>query len=354
MKKHWFISLLTILLCTALLVCSLSACGDDKYSMKESTKEEKATILTVGGHEVPYELFRAFFLTRASTLSDSLTWEEKWENLMPEVLADVSRVYAVFSLCEKYGIDPYGNDVDKILQKRIKISIEGGQLNGIYISGYGKYSAYLDALSENYLTDRASRLLLRYQIAEEQLLAKLIVPYKSSYQYTEQDLKAFYESDSCRLIEMVYHNLANLPGEEGKSLVDKALGHLQTAESDEERTNICMQYFHIKPSKTLVSLYAFPAENGREMLDEAFSLQIGEYSQPLTVRTGTGDYIYLLRHIEKATGDFKNYAEDVEDLYLRDCFYRELAEKEAELQKKVTYTDLYREKENKPILFEEN
>ena len=58
--------------------------------------------------------------------------------------------------------------------------------------------------------------------------------------------------------------------------------------------------------------------------------------------------------MKKATGDFKNYAEDVEDLYLRDCFYRELAEKEAELQKKVTYTDLYREKENKPILFEEN
>ena len=271
---------------------------------------------------------------------------------MPEVLQDIARVYAVFALCEKYEIDPYGEDIDKALEKRIKISIDGGHINGTYIKGYGSYNAYLEALSANYLTDRASRLLLRYQLAEEQLVFKLTEPYKSSYAYTEQDLQAFYESDDCRLVEMVYHDVAALPLDESEALVDKALNLLKDAQTDEERIAICVQYFHIKPSETLVSPHAFSSENGGEVLKEAFHLGIGEYSEPIPVHTAIGDYIYLVRRIEKKSGDFKKVAEDVEDLYLRDCFYRELAEKEKELQKDVTYTDFYRNKENQPIVFE--
>ena len=104
MKKHRLISLLSFLLCISLLLCAFSACSDDKYKMKESSREEKQTILKVGDHEVPYELFRAFFLTRVSALDESLPWAEKWQRAMPEVLADISRVYAVFSLCEKFVV----------------------------------------------------------------------------------------------------------------------------------------------------------------------------------------------------------------------------------------------------------
>lgn len=356
MKKHWLISLFSLFLCTALLLCVFSACGGDKYKMQESTREEKQTILTMGGHEVPYELFRAFFLTRTSALDAALPWEEKWEKVMPDVLEDISRVYAVFSLCEKYDIDPNSDAIDQALKDRIEISVDGGTLNGIYVSGYGKYSAYLDALAANYLTDRASRLILRYQIAEEKLLSALAVPYKSSYQYTEADLQAFYESDNCRALEMVCRDLATYPDlEENYAIVEKALEYLKKDSSDENRQRIYWQYFNntkLEESKAFVSLHAFPAEHGRDLLDEAFTLEIGEYSEPLTVRTGTSDYIYLLRRIEKPQGNFKDVAEDIEDLYLRDYFYRELSEKEAELRSNVAYTDLYREKENKQISFE--
>ena len=263
MKKHRFLPLLSAFLCVAMLLCAFSACsGEKKYEMKESTKEEKTAILTIGGQDVPYELFRAFFLTRASALDPTLSNEETWEAVMPEVLDDVARVYAVFALCEKYEIDPYSKEIDKALDNRIALSIDGGHINGTYIKGYGTYSAYLDALAESFLTDRASRLLLRYQLAEERLIAKLTEPYKSSYPYTEEDLKAFYESDECRVVEMVYYNTAALPLDEGEALVEKALAMLKNADTDEERIAICMQYFHIKPSNALVSPYAFSLENG--------------------------------------------------------------------------------------------
>lgn len=354
MKKHWPFSLLSLILCASLFLCTLCGCSDE-YKMKESTAEEKETIITLGGHEVPYELFRAFFFTHESALDDSLTWAEKWELVMPEVLSDISRVYAVFSLCEKYGIDPYSEKTDKILKERIKISIEGGDVNDTHVNGYGTYEAYLEALEKQFLTDRAFRLILRYEIAEEQLLSLLTEPEKSSAGYTEQDLQAFYESDACRMIEMYFFDYVRygFTLESAKTEVaEKLLERLQNSSTKQERENAAMAYFHALPSQTPVSLYAFPAENGSSLLDEAFSLEIGEYSQLVTLHTETGDYIYLLYRTEKQQSDFTKLRKEIEDLYLRDRFYRELTAKEEELQKQVTYSDLYREKENNPIIFE--
>ena len=62
MKSHSLRFAVTILLCIALLLPVFTACSDDEYKMKASTEEELATVLTIGGQDVPYELFRAFFL----------------------------------------------------------------------------------------------------------------------------------------------------------------------------------------------------------------------------------------------------------------------------------------------------
>ena len=356
-------SLMLSFVCILLVLCSLTACSGEKYPMRESSREEKETVLTVGGQDVPYELFRAFFLTRVSALDSALSWEEKWTEAMPAVLEDISRVYAVFSLCETYGINPYSKEIDKILQKRIKVSIEGGEIGGIYMSGYESYDQYIEALEKSYLTDRAARILLRYQICEEKLLEKLTLPYKSEYQYTEDDLKAFYESDAVRLVVLLCKSTVEFPGVDDigeyiAELVAQGREALLDAESEQERINLSMQYFRISTPENeikngvLISPHAFSKENGAELLPAAFELNVGEYSEIIRVSSATDDYYYIVYLMEKDTSDYKSRAEEIEDLYLRDCFYRELEAEEKKLLDEVVYTDALTEKENTEIVFE--
>jgi hypothetical protein len=63
-----FLALITLL--------SISACAKNKYKPVPSTDEEKKTVFTLGEYEVPYELFRTFFLTDKEELDggDKSVW----------------------------------------------------------------------------------------------------------------------------------------------------------------------------------------------------------------------------------------------------------------------------------------
>ena len=86
-----------------------------------------------------------------------------------EVEREAAKVYALFSLCEKYGIDPYAEEVEEEITAQVELSIQGSETE----YGYGSVKAYLKEIGEQFLNDSVYRLYLRYDICERLLSAKL-------------------------------------------------------------------------------------------------------------------------------------------------------------------------------------
>lgn len=353
---------LAFLMCA--FCCLFIACGEGGYDQKESTEEELTIVLKMGTHDVPYELFRALFINRKAEIdggnlslwtgADAAQYHAK---IMPLVLQDLAAIYATFDLAKEYDIDPFGDDVSEELSEQITISVDGGEWNGIAIKGFENYDAYLGSLATNGMNDGASRLLLRYQICENRLIDLLAVPYTSKYTYTEANLQALYESDDCRRFVLLYRetNTLGMTSEEHESVVLKGLEKLR-AESDEvEIVKISKQYFQNSIAEIENGSFLTPNALGEqvwgEVLDAAFSLEVGEFSEPIAVTTAAQDFLYVVHRIEKNLSEYKKNAEDIEELYVRDRLYGDLKEKEAALLTSVVYTDFYSTLIGKNIIY---
>ena len=348
-------------LATSLL---LSSCGDTAYEQIPSTDEEKSTVLTMGEHNVPYELFRAFFINRKTEVDkgDDSVWTGEnapyyFDKITPLVLEDIAAVYAVLDLAEEMDIDPYGEAVEDELNEQIAINVDGGVWNGVNISGCGSYEAYLSSLAESHMNDGAARLLLRYQICENKLLDLLTTPYTSKYSYTEDDLQFFFSDDKCQQFVLLYReaNTLGLTAEENRTLVDNALVHLRAANDTQTVVDLSKQYFHNSIDEikngTFLTRFALGKQLYGEILDAAFSLEVGEFSHPISVSTATQDFLYVIHRVEKDKNAYATRAEEIEELYLCDRFYTDVATKEATLLQNVTYTDFYRSLIGKSIVY---
>ncbi len=365
MKKRFcrltalFLAFLTCAFC-----CLFTACGDGGYDQKKSTEEELTTVLKMGTHDVPYELFRALFINRKAEVDggDPSLWTgadaaQYHEKIMPLVLEDLAAIYATFDLAKEYDIDPFGDDVSEELSDQITISVEGGTWNGVTIQGFDNYDAYLDSLAKNGMNDGASRLLLRYQICEDRLIDLLAVPYTSKYTYTEADVQALYESDDCRRFVLLYRetNALGMTKEEHENVVLKGLEKLRAETDGTEIVKISKQYFQNSITEIENGSFLTPNALGRqvwgEVLDEAFALEVSEFSEPIAVSTATQDFLYVVHRIEKDTDAYKKNAEDIEELYVRDRLYNDLKKKEKSLLTSVVYTEFYNTLIGKNIIY---
>lgn len=192
--------LITLLMLVALIatVLSLASCGKNGgYAEIPSSKKESTPVATLGGHEVRYELFRAYFSAMYSGKTEGMT-EAEWENAKTAVLREIALLYATFDVAEANGVDPYGDEIDEEVAERVKIDYEGGEANGVIIEGVGDRDKYKAALAAANLTDAVNRLIYRCDATQAALYDYLVTNYAYGKDTgAESDARTFFDSADC-------------------------------------------------------------------------------------------------------------------------------------------------------------
>ncbi len=334
-----FLRITALLLVLSALLGTVSCA----YRTKRSTKEERETVFTVDGeYEVKYELYRFAFLSEL--MNYTYQYKDKWDQQMKNryfnlcdtaAREEVCRVYALFDLCEEYGIDPYSRKVDKAVKEAVKDAFYNEE------TGYGNRKTYLEALRDANMNDSVFRLYLRYGICEE-LLAEAMhaagfVPED------ETTVRNHYYGDGTVHATWIYIPYEIFHGsyddDKLNDLVIRAQGadlaaflslthqHFQNAYTDEELD----EGFYF--GKTQLDDYY------SELVETAFSLKVGETSGLVH----SGDGVYIIRRLEKD----HSYINDPKNLeYLRECyllneFYRVLDEKKTAFLDTLEESEFY-------------
>lgn len=338
MKIVRSVLLFCLTLCLAL---SLFSCG---YRAEPSTAEEAAAVMTLDGkYSVPYELFRFIFLQKkqAESGGDENYFKDKDKEALfhafsEEAEAEALKVYALFSLCEKYGIDPYSEEVEEEIEEEIALLIEGDD----YTAGYGNYKSYLADIKEQFLNDSVYRLYLRYDACERRLAAKL----KADKVITSpwEDVFAYYYGDETVCVSWIlipYGNLGNYTEAMRQDLLNEAKG-----KTDEAFKQKAAEYAITQSAEELARGVYFGRYEYDELYDElvdtAFALEEGETSELFF----SGDGLYILRRLPK---DIQYISREenrdaFNEGYMLNLFGKMLADEEARLSETLVYTDTYR------------
>ncbi len=328
MKK--IIPLIIILsMCLSLFACS------DEYEPVESTAEEQRVMytMTIDGekYEVAYELYRALFLQYRSKVDggDTSVWsgEKKDEYIaaIDEIIfSRTADIYAVFHLCGKVGIDIYSDVVEDTISDYIKVSVEGGSIDGMEIVGYGgDYDAYLAHLKAAYMNYSVQTLLYRYSIAylllEEYYADK--VTGEDSVSYTREDVKAYYDGDECvRVLEAFLSTatetdrLINTP-ERARRLRD---GVAQQSNEYDVGTYMISNTLSGESLRDgmVIGKYSLDPAYYADLTASAFSLSVGETSEVIEVITGKSNGYYVLYRAEKSDEHFETCYDEIEASYI--------------------------------------
>lgn len=330
---------LAFLLALALLVSSFG-CG---YAPVKSSEEELATVLRLDGtYDVPYELYRFYFLSELALSEQDpskLSGEEKealFAELHQKTLEEIADVYAVLKLCEAHGIDVESKEFDEYVEDNITYAVEG---SGEYV-GYGDHETYLAEIKKAYMNDSVFRFLLRYRRAEEKLGA--LLRDTGVLKSDRETVLSYMNSDDCVRVSWIYIPYTVLPGYTSNVL--ELMEAEAKAATDEEF--LAMTHRVIPDAYTDdeldIGFYI-----GKHQLDPyydaltetAFSLAPGETSGWID----SGDGRYLVRRLPK---DARYLAEesnlaDFTEYYLLESFYGMLAEEAERLASTVSLTDAF-------------
>lgn len=332
-------SLLTLFLILSLLLTAVG-CG---YAPVKSSKEELRTVLTLdGSFDVPYELYRFYFLSElALTEIDPATLNDGekaslFAELHQKTVEEISAVYAVLKLCDIYGIDVESREFDDYVKENVILAVEG---NEDYL-GYGDHETYLAEIKAAYMNDSVFRFLLRYSHAEQTLGAYL--RDTGVLASGKENVLSYMNSDDCVRVSWIYIPYTVLPGytadmlsqmeAEAKAATDDgflAMTHevIPDSYTDEELdVGFYIGEYQLDP------YYA-------ALTETAFALALGETSSWIDA----GDGKYLVRRLpkdESYLSDEKNLP-DFTEYYLLNSFYRLLSQEAGRLAQTAVYTEVY-------------
>ncbi len=325
--KHIFGRALLIFTAFLILSLSLLSCTE----IPDSTEEELTPVVKVGNTEVPFEIYRYFFMNYKSEYdrgdaaywtSDETDAEATLASIKEKTLSAIHRAYAVFSLCEQYGIDPYGKEIENAVDDTVKELIK---------TDFGSKSAYVEALAEVYMTDSVFRFAMRSFECDEQLNRALI---DAGVIKTDNETvtNAIHNPEVfCRAKQILIKN------DEGESLADnlaEAKTALTAAGLGEDFDALVAKYGEDPEMIVNPTGYYFTHnELIEEFEDAAFALEIGEMSGVVTSHVG---YHIILRCELDEEYVEENFAE-LRDSYLTWKFHEAV---EAEMEKlTVTVTN---------------
>lgn len=348
-EVFYMIKRISFLLLCAVLLLTLAGCKKG-YEPIPSSETESTPVVKLGNYDVPYELFRTFFLTNKSALDggNSSMWigdtaKEYRQAAIDSILPQICEIYAMFAMCESYGIDISSEEINEQVQKYVDISIDGGTLGGSIVLGFDSHDDYLTHLRSLYMNDSVSRLLIKYSVCEELLRERFF----SEYKYEKADVEDFYYSDECAHItwlNILYENTNQLAHSEMRALADNALAKVKNAKNLQDVINTFVQYSAGASESVIengfyIGKYTLDRAYMADVIDAAFSLKAGEYSD--VIENDRGFYIIYVMKKDSTYLNIKANYEEIEGLYLNNQFYRALDEYKTRLLQSASYTEFF-------------
>lgn len=315
-------------------VLPLAACT--KYKPVKSTAEEAETVFTLSldgfEYEVPYELYRTFFLNYKATVDggDAGVWsgdnkDEYVAKIDALALGDICEIYSVLHLCRKVGIDPYSDIVEDSIADYVTVSVEGGSIDGMPIEGHGgDYDAYLERLAELNMNYSVQELLFRYAVCSELLDAYYDKDSgDGTLSYTSEDVRAFYDSaDTARVITLFLGTASELDKEiNTDERISKIREGMEERSHDEDA--LCSYLLSVSTESEelrdgmVIAKYSLDRMYYGELCDAALALGMHSVSEPVKITAGGASGCYLLYKVGKDSSHFDSCYEDIEAAYVQ-------------------------------------
>ena len=354
MKKRLAALALTIIM----MIGILTSCSG--YSPIESTEEEAKTVLslTVGENEykVPYELYRAFFLTYKADVDkgDASVWSSDEKNAYIEkinglILSRIADIYAVFSIAKEIGIDVYSKDYDKKVKEYVKAGVDGGVIGDVVYEGFGgDYDKYIESLREMNLNYSVSDLLFRYSFAVDDIYYY----YKGNVsndatlgklEYTKDDVRDFYFGNGTRRVMSLY--LSTVTTSFTEERVWQIRDTISRSTNESQALAAMINYSTLGAGDLadgiIIGEYNYDALYYEALTNEALSLSLHETSEPVRITTGTGDGFFILFCMQKSEQHFEDCYDNIKDAYEENEIGKMLSTRAAELKAGVSYTSEY-------------
>lgn len=349
MLKRLALRLLSCLVLGALLF-SLVSCGNSaarKYPAKKQTAEEaKAVVSLESGDSATYDLYRFAFLSYCQGHAGELAGEELHRAADREAIKEICRVYAMFSTCRDYGIDPFGQTVEERIPEEVAYAIENGDF-----SQSANYAGYLEALQKGNMTDAVYRLYTRYNICEE-LLAKELKAQKV-FPTSDDDLLAFLnDKEQAARVMWCYIN-PEMVGNYSKKQINELIDEM-TKEDDAGFSKMVGLYQdpYLNMTSAMYSggviIGRYDLSSDFEVLTKAaFSLEIGQTSERVNYGYWEEKNVYgffIVRRVAVGAvslGD-EQTRESLLETYMLNKSGEMLQERADSLLQTATYTDFYR------------
>lgn len=303
--KHFRKSLI-VLIAFSLLTSVLFSCT----SIPESTEEESTTVLTIGDYEVPFEVYRYFFMNYKHEYDggDENYWKDEsvdaseiCEVIKEKTVSAVLRCYATFELCKEYGIDPYSSEIDKIVDETVDDYIK---------TEFGGKKEYVSSLEGAYMTDSVFRFILRRFECDKELNDKLIA---SGAIKTDDEtvLTAIKDKDVfCRAKQIL---IKNDVGEDISANLAKAKEALNAVSLGMDFDTLVAKYGEDTEMIINPTGYYFTHNELIEEFEEAaFALEIGETSGIIESNVG----YHIIQRCEVDASYVKEHFDDLKESYL--------------------------------------
>lgn len=293
-------------LAAAMLITSLIATGCGNNDL-DSTKDEKTTVMTVSGIDVPMEIYRYAALNLKTNYefgksSDIWLGEDGQELLCKfndEVKTTIVNLYTTLAMCKDYGI----STDDEYIENSTNITMEN-----IYEEYDNDYDAYLADISEYHMNDSVYRFIVKNELLSDELFSAMIE--KGEITKDDSEIKAAVYGDEFIRVKQVLISSDN--GKTDGKNYSRAQEILSLAEKGQDFDELIKEFGE--------DLFMFNNSDGyymtrgtyhRDFEDAAFSLDIGEISG--IVKTDAG--YSIIKRYEKDEKYLEKHFDDLKKAY---------------------------------------
>ncbi|MBQ8720049.1 MAG: hypothetical protein IJY65_03345 [Clostridia bacterium] len=329
---------LCALLSLIFLSFSLVSCSESKYEPVESTDEERRVVMTLSldgkSYDVKYELYRALFVATHATVDggDASVWSgDKKDEYIVRVDDLIARraaeIYSVFHLCQKNGIDLYNDEVDEVVESYVTVSVEGGTIGGVDVTGYESYEKYLEYLASIGMNYSVQDLLYRYTVGLEKLDEYFLGTVDQSnisnnvvfgsIKYTEEDISDFYYGDdSVRIIRAFFDSSVK-----SREVVEGYQDDISKMSNDAEVASYIIQRSLLAGSDVMngivVGRYNLDSLYYSKVTEAAFSLPLTGVSEVIEINSESEQGYCIVYVAHKTEEHFTECYDDIVEMYLQ-------------------------------------